>query len=340
MKRRQSGRLMFALLGAVALVAAGSAAWLGSQRATASSGAAAASQAGGSGILRIGTTSYIDSFNPWNYIEGQGLNAMIMAYPLLVQVDYSNKEGYYITGDWAKSWKASTDGKTWTFKLRPNTKWSDGRPMTAADAAWTINTTIKYVDGATAVQAIVGQPCEARDGTELDDARRPLRRAGRRTRSGSSAHCRSCRGTSGSRTRRRRRAARRSRRTGPRTSCRWSPAARTRSSVREEGHDRLHSGPELLRAEVERRRGRADLLHELGLDDRRPAARKPRLDRPGAVRRGERRQEEQGREGQRVARRGDHEHHVEREPAQAQEPRAARPAREEGALDVRRTGTR
>ena len=152
MKRRRLGRLMFALLGTVALVAAGSAAWLGSQRATASSGTAAASQAGGSGILRIGTTSYIDSFNPWNYIEGQGLNAMIMTYPLLVQVDYSDKEGYFITGDLAKSWKASTDGKTWTFKLRPNGKWSDGKPMTADDAAWTINATVKYVDGATAVQ--------------------------------------------------------------------------------------------------------------------------------------------------------------------------------------------
>jgi peptide/nickel transport system substrate-binding protein len=152
MKRRRSGRLMLVLLGTVALVAAGSAAWLGSQRATASSGAAAASQAGGSGILRIGTTSYIDSFNPWNYIEGQGLNAMIMTYPLLVQVDYSNKEGYFITSDLAKSWKASADGKTWTFKLRPNGKWSDGKPMTADDAAWTINTTVKYVDGATAVQ--------------------------------------------------------------------------------------------------------------------------------------------------------------------------------------------
>ena len=111
------------------------------------------SSAGGSGILRIGTTSYIDSFNPWNYIEGQGLNAMIMAYPLLMQVDYSKQKGYYVTGDWAKSWKASAGGKVWTFKLRPNTKWSDGKPMTADDAAWTINTTLKYADGATAVQA-------------------------------------------------------------------------------------------------------------------------------------------------------------------------------------------
>jgi peptide/nickel transport system substrate-binding protein len=152
MKGRQSGRLVIALLVVTALAVAGSAAWLGSQRATASSGASTKTSAGGSGILRIGTTSYIDSFNPWNYIEGQGLNAMIMVYPELVQVDYSKKEGYFIRGDWAKSWSTSKDGKTWTYKLRPNTKWSDGKPMTADDAAWTINTTVKYVGGATAVQ--------------------------------------------------------------------------------------------------------------------------------------------------------------------------------------------
>ena len=152
MKGRQSGRLLVALLVVTALAVAGSAAWLGSQRATASSGASSESSAGGSGILRIGTTSYIDSFNPWNYIEGQGLNAMIMVYPLLVQTEYSKKEGYFIAGDWARSWSTSKDGKTWTFKLRPNTKWSDGHAMTADDAAWTINTTVKYVGGATAVQ--------------------------------------------------------------------------------------------------------------------------------------------------------------------------------------------
>ena len=83
---------------------ASSAAWIGSQRATASSGAVA-TQAGGSGILRIGTVNYIDSFNPWNYIEGQGLNAMVMTYPVLMQIDYTKAKGYYVVGDWAKSWK-------------------------------------------------------------------------------------------------------------------------------------------------------------------------------------------------------------------------------------------
>jgi peptide/nickel transport system substrate-binding protein len=152
MKRGQSKRLMLVLLAATALIAAGAAGWSGSNGQTASA-APVEAKAGGSGILRVGTTSYIDSFNPWNYIEGQGLNAMIMVYPLLVQTDYSKSEGYFIAGDWAKSWKQSNGGKTWTFKLRPNTKWSDGRPMTADDAAWTINTTLKYAGGATAVQA-------------------------------------------------------------------------------------------------------------------------------------------------------------------------------------------
>ena len=36
---------------------------------------------------------------------------------------------------------------------QPNAKWSDGQPLTAADAAWTINTDVKYKDGATANSA-------------------------------------------------------------------------------------------------------------------------------------------------------------------------------------------
>ena len=127
MKRGHTRRLALAVGVVAAIVVASSAAWIGSQRATASSGAVATPQAGGSGILRIGTVNYIDSFNPWNYIEGQGLNAMVMTYPVLIQIDYTKAKGYYPVGDWAKSWKTSKDGKTWTYKLFPNTKWSDGR---------------------------------------------------------------------------------------------------------------------------------------------------------------------------------------------------------------------
>ncbi len=37
--------------------------------------------------------------------------------------------------DAAQSWAPSDGGKTWTFKLRPNLKWNDGTPLTAADFA-------------------------------------------------------------------------------------------------------------------------------------------------------------------------------------------------------------
>src|SRR4051812_11200090 len=112
-------------------------------------GATTTTKASSSGVLRIGTVNYIDSLNPFNYIEAQSTNAMIMIYPQLVQYG----PGMKFEGDWAESWTTSADGKDWTFKLRPNTKWSDGQPLTAADAAWTINTTVKYADGPAAVAA-------------------------------------------------------------------------------------------------------------------------------------------------------------------------------------------
>ena len=37
------------------------------------------------GILRVGSINYIDSLNPFNYIESQAYNAFIMIYPQIVQ---------------------------------------------------------------------------------------------------------------------------------------------------------------------------------------------------------------------------------------------------------------
>src|SRR6478735_8007298 len=71
------------------------------------------------GILRIGTISYIDTLNPYNYIETQATNAMNMIYPQLVQYKYDKTNGFQIEGDWATSWETSSDGKDWTFHLHP-----------------------------------------------------------------------------------------------------------------------------------------------------------------------------------------------------------------------------
>ncbi len=72
-----------------------------------------------------------------------------MEYPQLVQYSRDLK----LEGDWAKSWSHSADGLTWTFHLIPNTTWSDGTPMTAADAVWSGETVLKYAAGATALRA-------------------------------------------------------------------------------------------------------------------------------------------------------------------------------------------
>ncbi|MEC5397548.1 ABC transporter substrate-binding protein [Uliginosibacterium sp. H1] len=48
-----------------------------------------------------------------------------------------------IVGDLATEWKASADRKLWTVKLREDVKFSDGRPLTAEDVAFTFETTRK-----------------------------------------------------------------------------------------------------------------------------------------------------------------------------------------------------
>ena len=42
-----------------------------------------------------------------------------------------------LEGELAESWKVSEDQKTITFKLRPNLKWADGKPLTSADVLFT-----------------------------------------------------------------------------------------------------------------------------------------------------------------------------------------------------------
>jgi peptide/nickel transport system substrate-binding protein len=98
------------------------------------------------GTFRVGTASGIDSLNPYVAFNQDAYSAFEYIYPILVQYD----SNLHYAPFFAKSWKGSNGGKTWTFKTQPNAKWSDGKPLTAADAAWTINTDLKYKSGATA----------------------------------------------------------------------------------------------------------------------------------------------------------------------------------------------
>jgi len=109
------------------------------------------SGSGSQSILTIGTINYIDSLNPFVAYDAQAYNAFCMEYPQLVQYG----PGLKLQGDWAKSWTHSANGLIWTFHLIAGGKWSDGVPLTSKDAAWTINTILKYKSGATSLGAYV-----------------------------------------------------------------------------------------------------------------------------------------------------------------------------------------
>ena len=101
------------------------------------------------GVFRIGSNSTIDSLNPFVAFNGDAYTTFEYIYPYLVQ--YNPKLQF--VADFARSWQQSNGGTVWTFHTQPNAKWSDGKPLTAADAAWTYTTILKYQNGATANSA-------------------------------------------------------------------------------------------------------------------------------------------------------------------------------------------
>jgi peptide/nickel transport system substrate-binding protein len=88
-------------------------------------------------VFDVGDPQGIDSMSPLIGVTVAAYEAWNIQYATLT--DKAAKDFSVIPG-LAKSWEGSEDGKTWTYKLRPNMKWSDGKPLTAEDIAWTVNT--------------------------------------------------------------------------------------------------------------------------------------------------------------------------------------------------------
>lgn len=97
--------------------------------------------------LLIGTDTGVDSLNPLVGLAQDSYNMWEQIYPQLVQY---NPKGLSFVADFGKSWTHSANELTWTFQTTPNAKWSDGKPLTAKDVAWTYNTIIKFKASSTA----------------------------------------------------------------------------------------------------------------------------------------------------------------------------------------------
>lgn len=104
-------------------------------------GAVATTAAEGDLILRTGTDQDLQVLTPWNSVVVADFEVFTLNYDLLVNfgADIEPVAGF------AESWTASPDGKTWTFKIRPGMKWSDGQPATSEDARWTYQTVLDAV---------------------------------------------------------------------------------------------------------------------------------------------------------------------------------------------------
>jgi len=88
-------------------------------------------------VFSVGDPQGIDSMNPLIGVTVAAYEAWNIQYATLT--DKAASDFHTIPG-LAESWKGSKDGLTWTYKLRDGLRWSDGKPLTAEDVAWNVNT--------------------------------------------------------------------------------------------------------------------------------------------------------------------------------------------------------
>lgn len=121
-------RLAIALLAAIAILLPISLSGPSVQR-------AAADEPAQGQPIKVSITTDIDTFNPFLAILASSTAILRFQYEPLVTWGKNNES---VPG-LADTWETSPDGKTWTFHIPEDRKWSDGTPLTAEDAAWTFN---------------------------------------------------------------------------------------------------------------------------------------------------------------------------------------------------------
>lgn len=83
--------------------------------------------------LKLAIVADFTTLNPFTTYLAAAININRMQFLALAEIDKNNAVGPGI----AETWETSPDGKTWTFHIPENRVWSDGKPITAEDVAWT-----------------------------------------------------------------------------------------------------------------------------------------------------------------------------------------------------------
>lgn len=85
-------------------------------------------------IPEVGISEF-QTLDPALVYDRASTNAISMIYSGLVQTDSQLR----IRPQLAKAWQQGSDGTTWTFQLKPGLKFSDGKPLTAKDVAYSLD---------------------------------------------------------------------------------------------------------------------------------------------------------------------------------------------------------
>jgi len=86
-------------------------------------------------VIRFGVNRAAQNLDPVTQDTNADIWVVMQIYQQLVRVNV-NGDGF--EPDLAERWRASADGRTWTFFLRKNARFSTGDPVKARDAVWSI----------------------------------------------------------------------------------------------------------------------------------------------------------------------------------------------------------
>lgn len=89
------------------------------------------------GIFNFNLTASPPNFDPLSNNSGTILSCIAPCYSGLIRFDPMDPNA--IIADAAREWSASPDGKTYTFTLHDNIAFHDGKPLTSADVAFTLD---------------------------------------------------------------------------------------------------------------------------------------------------------------------------------------------------------
>ncbi|MET8781538.1 ABC transporter substrate-binding protein [Streptomyces sp. NPDC004589] len=98
-------------------------------------------------VLTVAVAQSVDSLSP--FLASRLVSTSIHRLTYEYLTNYDPKDAHVIPG-LATKWESSPDKLTWMYTIRSNSKWSDGKQVTAEDAAWTFNKMMSDEGAATA----------------------------------------------------------------------------------------------------------------------------------------------------------------------------------------------